>query len=64
MKPDGYWSCHNEIVNARLSTPHKYEPFTELFDVEKLDEIRNHYGAGLYKECYADVLREVMGLSN
>ena len=28
------------------------------------NEIRNHYGADLYKECYADVLREVMELSN
>lgn len=64
MKLNEYWLCRNEIVNAHLSIPHKYEPFTELFDVEKLDEIRNHYGADLYKECYADVLREVMELSN
>ena len=64
MKPAGYWPCRNEIINAHLSTPHKYEPFTELFDTEKLDEIRDHYGADLYKECYADALREVMELSN
>lgn len=64
MKPDEYWLCRNEIVNAHLSTPHKYEPFTELFDVEKLDEIRDHYGADLYKECYTDALREVMELFN
>lgn len=54
MKPAGYWPCRNEIINAHLSTPHKYEPFTELFDTEKLDEIRDHYGADLYKECYGD----------
>ena len=64
MKPAGYWPCRNEIINAHLSTPHKYEPFTELFDTEKLDEIRDHYGADLYKECYADALHEVMELSN
>ena len=64
MKSAGYWACRNEIINAHLSLPHKYEPFTELFDVENLDEIRNHYGAELYKESYADALREVMELSN
>ena len=64
MKPAGYWPCRNEIINAHLSTPHKYEPFTELFDTEKLDEIRDYYGADLYKECYADALHEVMELSN
>lgn len=64
MMPDGYWLCRNEIFSARLFISHKYEPFTELFDAEKLDEIRNHYGADLYKECYADALREVMKLSN
>ena len=64
MKTAGYWACRNEIVNAHLDTPHKYEPFTELFDTEKLDEIRDRYGADLYKECYADALQEVMELSN
>lgn len=64
MKTAGYWPCHNEIINAHLSTPHKYEPFTELFDVEKLDEIRNKYGVDLYKECYTDALHEVMEMSN
>lgn len=37
MKTAGYWPCRNEIINAHLSTPHKYEPFTELFDVDQLD---------------------------
>lgn len=64
MKTAGYWPCRNEIINAHLSTPHKYEPFTELFDIEKLDEIRNKYGADLYKECYTDALHEVIELSN
>ena len=64
MKSAGYWACRNEIVNAHLDTPHKYEPFTELFDTEKLDEIRDHYGVDLYKECYADALNEVMELAN
>lgn len=64
MKTAGYWPCRNEIINAHLSTPHKYEPFTELFDIEKLDEIRNKYGVDLYKECYTDALHEVIELSN
>ncbi len=59
MKTAGYWACRNEIINARLSTPHRYEPFTAFFDVEKLDEIRDKYGADLYKECYTDVLQEI-----
>ena len=37
MKTAGYWPCRNEIIAAHLSTPHKYEPFTELFDVDQLD---------------------------
>ena len=64
MKPTGYWPCHNEIINAHLSAPHKYEPFTELFDTEKLDEIRSKYGADLYKECYTDALYEVVEAAN
>ena len=59
MKPAGYWPCRNEIINAHLIAPHKYEPFTEFFDAEKLAEIRDKYGADLYKECYSDALREV-----
>ena len=54
MKTTGYWSCRNEIISAHLSTPHKYEPFTELFDVDQLDAIRDKYGVDLYRECYAD----------
>lgn len=34
MKTAGYWSCRNEIIAAHLPTPHKYEPFTEFFDVD------------------------------
>ena len=64
MKQPGYWPCRNEIINAHLSTPHKYEPFTELFDIEKLDEIRAKYGADLYKMCYSDALHEVMEAGN
>lgn len=60
MKTAGYWECRNEIIAARLPTQHKYEPFTELFDVCKLDAIRDKYGVDLYRECYADVAREVM----
>lgn len=60
MKTAGYWSCRNEIINAHLSTPHKYEPFTELFDVRALDIIRDKYGVDLYRECYADAVHEVM----
>ena len=32
---------------------------TELFDVSKLDAIRDKYGVDLYRECYADALHEV-----
>ena len=60
MKTAGYWECRNEISAARLPTPHKYEPFTELFDVDKLDAIRDKYGVDLYRECYADVACEVI----
>lgn len=60
MKTAGYWECRNEIIAARLPTPHKYEPFTELFDVDKLDAIRDKYGVDLYCKCYADVAREVI----
>ena len=56
MKTAGYWPCRNEIIAAHLSTPHKYEPFTELFDVDQLDAIRGKYGVDLYRECYADAL--------
>ena len=64
MKPAGYWPCRNEIINAHLSAPHKYEPFTELFDTEKLGEIRSKYGVDLYKECYTDALYEVVEAAN
>lgn len=60
MKTVGHWECRNEIIAARLPTPHKYESFTEFFDVDKLDAIRDKYGVDLYRECYADVAREVM----
>lgn len=60
MKDAGYWECRNEISAARLPTPHKYEPFTELFDVDKLDAIRDKYGVDLFRECYAYVVLEVM----
>lgn len=59
MKIAGYWPCRNEIIAARLSVPRKYEPFTELFDVEQLDAIRDKYGTDLYRECYADAVREI-----
>ena len=64
MKTAGYWPCRNEIINAHLSTPHKYEPFTELFDVDQLDAIRDKYGVDLYRECYADALHEVTEAAN
>lgn len=64
MKAAGYWPCRNEIIAAHLSTPHKYEPFTELFDVDQLNAIRGKYGVDLYRECYADALHEVMEAAN
>ena len=60
MKDAGYWECRNEISAARLPTPHKYEPFTEFFDVDKLDAIRDKYGVDLYRKCLADAVCEVM----
>ena len=59
MKTTEYWACRNEIIAARLAAPHRYEPFTELFDVSKLDAIRDKYGVDLYRECYVDALHEV-----
>ena len=41
MKTAGYWACRNEIIAAHLAAPHRYEPFTELFDVAQLDAIRD-----------------------
>lgn len=64
MKTAGYWPCRNEIIAAHLSTPHKYEPFTELFDADQLDAIRDKYGADLYRECCADVGREIMAVAD
>lgn len=60
MKTAGYWECRNEIIAARLPTPHKYEPFTKLFDMDKIDAIRDKYGVDLYRKCLADVVCEVM----
>ena len=60
MKTAGYLACRSEIIAAHLAAPHRYEPFTELFDVDQLDAIRDKYGVDLYRECYADVAREVM----
>lgn len=60
MKDAGYWECRNEISAARLPTPHKYEPFTELFDMYKIDAIRDKYGVDLYRKCLADVTCEIM----
>lgn len=60
MKTAEYWACRNEISAARLPTPHKYEPFTELFDMYKIDAIRNKYSVDLYRKCLADVVCEVM----
>ena len=45
MKNSAYFACKYEIMAARLSTPHKYEAFTEFFDVDRLDIIRDKYGA-------------------
>ena len=64
MKSAGYWPCRNEIIKAHLDAPHKYETCVELFDTEKLDAVRDHYVADLYKECYLDALDEVMTMSN
>ena len=60
MKTAGYWACRNEIIAAHLAAPHRYEPFTALFDVAPLDAIRDKSGVDLYRECYADVACKVM----
>ncbi len=64
MKTARYWACRNEIIAAHLAAPHRYEPFTELFDVDQLDAIRDKYGVDLYRECYADAGREIMAVAN
>lgn len=64
MKPTGYWSCYSKIIDALLDIPHWYEPFTEYFDVEKLDAIRGTYGADLYKKCHADAQKAAAKMWN
>ena len=64
MKTAGYWACRNEIIAAHLAAPHRYEPFTELFDVAQLDAIRDKYGVDLYRECCADAGREIMAVAD
>ena len=64
MKTAGYWACRNEIIAAHPAAPHRYEPFTELFDVSKLDAIRDKYGVDLYRECCTDVGREIMAVAD
>lgn len=54
MKTAEYAACYNAIMDAKLPQPVKYQPFTVYFDRDKLDEIRAHYGAELYKECLKD----------
>lgn len=50
----GYTACYNAIMGAKLPQSVKYQPFTVCFDREKLDEIRDYYGADLYRECLQD----------
>ena len=64
METAGYWACRNEIIAAHPAAPHRYEPFTELFDVAQLDAIRDKYGVDLYRECYADAGREIMAVAD
>ena len=60
MKTAGYWECRNEISAARLPTPHKYEPFTKIFDMDKINAIRDKYDVDLFHKCLNDVVCEVM----
>ena len=60
MKTAGYWACRSELIAAHLAAPHRYEPFTELFDVDQLDAIRDKYGVDLYRECCAEAGHEIM----
>lgn len=64
MKPAGYWPCYNEIIGALRDKPRWYQPFTEYFDVEKLDAIRDAYGADLYEGCHADALAAAIKMGN
>lgn len=54
MKPAGYENCYNAIMAAKLKQPHVYPSFTEFFDVDALDGIRDKYGVNLYRECLKD----------
>lgn len=64
MKPAGYWPCYNEIIGALRDKPRWYQPFAEYFNIEKLDAIRDVYGADLYKECHADALAAAIKMGN
>lgn len=55
MKVFGYQNCYNAIIDCLLEKPHRYEAFTEYFDIEKLDKVREKYGVDLYRECYNTV---------
>lgn len=64
MKTAGYWACRNAIIAAHLAAPHRYEPFTELFNVDQLDAIRDKYGVDLYRECCAEAGHEIMVIAD
>ena len=47
-------ACYKAIMSARLETPIVYEPFTQYFDTEKLENVRDKYGYDLYISCLRD----------
>jgi hypothetical protein len=55
MKPAGYENCYQAIMAAKLPQPKQYEPFTQHFDTNKLEEIKSTYGADLYAVCLNEV---------
>ena len=64
MKTAEYWTCRNESIRAHLATPCKYEPFSDLFDPEQLQAVRDSYTPDLFRACYFDALHEVSEAAN
>lgn len=57
-KSSGYVNCYKAIEGAILENPIVYQPFTVYFDRKQLDDIKDKYGADLFKECYTDVKKK------
>jgi len=52
-------ACYKAIMSTRLETPIVYEPFTQYFDADKLENVRDTFGYDLYIKCLKDATRVV-----